>query len=524
MTDKNTAKVSLSIGVAGLALMFAPISSQGKLLVATTSAALCTYQACAFKASKQKTTENLEEKELLLNAKAKELEASLISLEIMEAELESKKRIAEVEAIEKRKALDAELARSQESFLAEMSFLEGKRKRELESDLIANKTAILAAMQSEIAKLEQEKQSVLSATLAEIQQLEGEKIDKENAISLWEKQQRDAINAEIARTRSQWDKEVKEAEKQMAEEYQQLQDEMIQELQALKDELRKESEAKYQEWLIPHCQEMDNKLKEIDALKATIATLQEQIAEDRDIVLCKESGTVHGDRSNAVLLWLKQMGQYCDYQSSTVLPTGTFVLNFLPWEVGSKSEKAIKGLLLSAQVKFGLTEPPSFEPNGEARAWTLTFYPARNRAIALGDFYVQQIPEVRLGETFQDIEPAIRDGVARGLNYQQQVSEMMSFTPPVPLSKPRSYQISELEMTCFKWFYSWRSLATDGQEQNITTRAGLLYHIYGVREGRTSSVHDPLLCESLGQRVSRVLNILRLEEVVLKQQGESENA
>lgn len=116
MTDKNTAKVSLSIGVAGLALMFAPISSQGKLLVATTSAALCTYQACAFKASKQKTTENLEEKELLLNAKAKELEASLISLEIMEAELESKKRIAEVEAIEKRKALDAELARSQESF------------------------------------------------------------------------------------------------------------------------------------------------------------------------------------------------------------------------------------------------------------------------------------------------------------------------------------------------------------------------------------------------------------------------
>jgi hypothetical protein len=131
---------------------------------------------------------------------------------------------------------------------------------------------------------------------------------------------------------------------------------------------------------------------------------------------------------------------------------------------------------------------------------------------------------VRLGETFQDIEPAIRDGVARELNYQQQVSEMMSFTPPVPLSKPRSYQISELEMTCFKWFYSWRSLATDGQEQNITTRAGLLYHIYGVREGRTSSVHDPLLCESLGQRVSRVLNILRLEEVVLKQQGESENA
>lgn len=509
----NKESIPLISAIVGVTVLLSPLPIQVKLTTGIAGIGLCTHQAISAKAKQNRRlrfeAKNAKEIEL----KQAELDTSLNVLAIAEAELLAKRQRWEAEEKEQKEALRVELSRKEDELLLGLEQEERRQRKRLEADLEANKQAILGEMNLDI----EERKAVLNA-------LETERKEKLEQINKERLDRLELVKAEVERGRKQWEKEKEEQRDRDRQELKKLQDELTEafleekenlqkELEYLQKQLHQQAKADYESWLIPHCQEMSERIREVERLKATIQMLREQMAEDRDIRLCNEHGTVHGDRANAVLTWLKNNAVYCDYVSSTILPDGTYVLNFEPWEVGSKAEKKIKGMLLACQVRFGLQEPPLFEPNGEARAWCLKMFPARARStLNLEQWYTQMLPETRLGESFRDIEPAIRDGVARQINYQEQVAEMMAFTPPVPLQKPRSHQLTELELMCFRWFYFWRGLATEGEEENITTREGLLYYVYGVKEGRRSHTHDPILGESLGMRVKRVLQIFEAEK------------
>lgn len=497
--------LALIVAVAGVGVVLSPLPVAPRLVVGLTSGSLCVVQGLEIRnrkererATQQQSAESvgaaLARREEELRVKERRLQEDLDALAIAEHQisLKGQNQLSELKAQE-------------ESLLIQLKVEEDKRRAQLEQNLeLERESALqrlnteLGELQGEIEALEEEREQRLEQTSREIEKLRLE----------WEQTQANEID-KISR-------ELEEAEQALIQKYCAERDQLLEELQELQQQLKAEARKEYESWLIPHCQEMDVRLREIEGLKSTVQMLKEQIAEDRDLKLCNEWGTVHGDRANSILTWLKENGQYCDYQSATVMPDGTFVLNFLPWVVGAKAEKGIKSLLLAMQVRYGLHEPPVFQPNGEARAWTLTMFPARGRAIALEDFYNQVPQETLVGESFRDIEPMLRDRVAQQLNYQQQVAEMMAFRPPVPLQRPRSHQITELEMMCCRWFYSWRALATDGSEPNITTREGLLYYVYGVREGRATSQYDPLMAEKLGDRVKRILRMLNLEAVQIE--------
>lgn len=566
---KESSRVlQLAIAVCGLGVMFSPLPSATKLIVGLSGSALCFFQVVEIRSERERLarlrideTAELARKEILIDAKTKELEAGLAALEVAEAELNSKKRIAEAEAEEARKALKAELAREQDKLLLELEAEERKRRFALETELETNRQAIMAQMGEDIkAKqavlealeverleklqaLEDEAVTRREALEAELAQLEAQRQQQLEAIAADRQAHLSQVEAEIAAKRAQWEKErqaqrqkdaaeLEEAEEALTNQYIESRDQMLADLKDLEAQLNAQAKANFESWLVPHCQEMDSKIREIEALKGTVQMLREQIAESRDIKLSGLDGTEEGDFADKVLIWLKEQGQYCDFCTCSFLPDGTRILNFMPWVVGSKTEKAIKGLLVWMVPKFSLREPPLFQPNGEARAWSLTFTPIRSRAngrspemtlTRLDDFYSRQTDlDIRVGETFRDLESDIREGVARQLNYEAQVNEMMAFRPPVPLPKPRSHQITELEMMCCKWFYFWRGLATDGDQPNITTREGLLFYVYGVKEGRATSTYDAIMCESLGQRVKRILDMLRVEATELEEATEEE--
>jgi hypothetical protein len=84
--------------------------------------------------------------------------------------------------------------------------------------------------------------------------------------------------------------------------------------------------------------------------------------------------------------------------------------------------------------------------------------------------------------------------------------DMLNFRPPVPLPIPQSRQLTPPELLSCAWFYYWREAATG--EANIKTRKLLLRHLYGVEEGRASSVYRPAIAENLGTRVKRLISAI----------------
>lgn len=507
----HSTKISIAIAIAGFGVLLSPIPLPFKIAVGASSSLLCLHGAISARSEKERLAN-------LNNRKAEDLSQFDIRLRAKESELITKEEqleaIASLDKVRREtdvKALKLKLEQKEDAFWSTLEFEEKKRRARLDEEFEEKRVELEQKHEAAIASLETELSS-----LEQYQQERKEQVERELELMQenWEKE-KEGIEKEMYR-------ELEEAENVLVEQYTTQRDELVKELQSLEKEIEKQAKQQYQDWLVPHFQEMDAKIREIEALRSQVLDLRDQIAENQDIKLSRELGTVHGDRSNLTLMWLKKHGFYADYDSSVMTPDGTFILNFVPWEVGAKSERLIKGLLNAIQADFGLTEPPTIQPNGEARAWCLTeFARNSNSRTTLGDFYVQRLPEVRLGETFQDLEPALRDGIAKEINYQNQVAEMMAFTPPTPISKPRSHQITELEMTCCKWFYFWRGLATEGKQENVTTREGLLYNVYGVREGRASATHDPILCESLGQRVKRILEMLKVEAVAISQESEN---
>lgn len=489
-------RIAIAGLIIGIPILFSPVPVKGKMFLSGSGLSLAAIAFLYEKSGQGAIAEALCRKEKQLKKK----EDELIKIK---AEIEEKRKKLELERdqdLEVISALQHELELEKER----LDRVEIVSEKAFEQELAIKKKQVEAECDRELAAIDELRKSNL-IEIANIRKKAAILIKK--ARNKW-REQRQFL---LVKTSQEVDKSVEEISKELVKEYEGERGKLIEELNELRSQLEKEAKAKYQEWLVPHCQEMDSLLREIESLKSTVIMLKEQIAEDRDIKLSGLRGTVHGNYADHVLRFLKERGTYCDYDSAIIHPDGTFVLNFLPWEIGSKAEKKIKGLLLAMQVEFGCSAVPSFQPNGEARAWTLTFIPARGRAV-LSDFY-QQIPqETLVSARFQEIEPVIRDGVARQLSQQERVQEMQHFVPPVPLPRPKSWQITELEMECFQWFYSWRSFATEGKQPNICTQEELLYYIYGVRKGRSSIAFDELINESLGDRVNRILSILKMEE------------
>ena len=501
--------------ILGIGLMFSPSPIAIKIGIGLSGIALNGYQFLLIKGQKNKekglatkSNKKLQDELIKLTLKTKELEEKERSLAnfsdellLLEEKITRQEKLARQEIEEEIKRSRIVMAREQDDMIADWAMEETRLRQKLTEDLEANKQAFTAQMMTELS----DKQEA-------IRELDQEYQEKEKLLEEELERRLITFEQELANKRKEDDKELEEAEQTLTNNYVQKRDELIQELNQLKEELNQEYQQKYEDWLVPHYQEMDRLLKEIESLKATIEYLQEELADNVDIRLPSDIGTPHADRSTLILMWLKEQGIYADYKSSIILPDDTFVLTFLPKIIGNSTEKKIKGLLLAMQVKFGLQSPPKFEPNPSARGWSLTYYPNHSTPIPLNEFFVRRLPEETLmGETFKDIEPALQEAIARRLSYEEQHAEMMNFSPPVPLQKPYTRQITELEWSCFKWYYSWRALATNGNKPNVTTRKELLWHIYQVREGRASSNLDPLLGESLGQRVKRILNMLEAE-------------
>lgn len=79
-----------------------------------------------------------------------------------------------------------------------------------------------------------------------------------------------------------------------------------------------------------------------------------------------------------------------------------------------------------------------------------------------------------------------------------------SFSLPLTAATP---WISSIEWNTAYWFYYLRSHVNG--KPNVRTRKELLWHLYGVREGRGSSTYLPKIGETLGHRVNRIIAELR---------------
>jgi hypothetical protein len=541
--------MALVLGVTALGVLMSPLPVPTKIIVGLSGTGLSVLQALEIKESrKRKEARSLDlaveltERQTLIDAKDKELQANLMALEIAKAELASKQRLSETEAGLAKEELRAELAARKDNFLKDLAREEERRREEIEE--------AIARLEAEITQLEADKERRIAEidreALLHKDELEARLEALEREAELERLERLNEAEAAIAQAKAAWEKdrdkqikanaaELEDAEKALADQFIQARDQMVAELKELEEKLHVQAKQQYESWLVAHCSEMDERMREVEALKGTVQTLREQIAETRDIKLSGLDGTEWGDRSDKVLLWLKEQGIPCDYCNSDVLTDGTFVLNFMPWVCSRKTEVALNNSLVWMIKKFGLREMPLLESNGYARAWRLTMVSVHARSRdsersaqlnldRLGAFYSQRPPEVedmRLGGTFRDLEPELREGVARRLNYEAQVQEMMLFRPQT-LPKPTTQQITELELQTCKWFYFWRGLATDNEQPNITTREGLLWHVYGVREGRATNSYDQLMCESLGQRVKRILGMLRIEATQLSEIAESD--
>ncbi len=502
----NQTKLALLIAIASLGVTLSPLPKNMRLITGITGGGLALFQGVEERSKRLRKEAATDAKRKLSTIGSIRLAQDLEALELAESQLNLQKahQIQELKMLE-------------EMLLQEIEAKERQSTARLEELAIASNYQLQQVNKTQLEEQEQKLQKLRDELEEQEQAKEERKIAQAKEL---EELAREASVAIVKKKAAQV-KELEDAEDALLERFQEEQSKMLAELTDLKRNLEKEATQKYEAWLIPHAQEMDAKIREIEALRGTVEMLQQQIAQDTTIKLCPEHGTAHGDRANVILLWLREWGVYANFVSASFAPDESFILNFLPWIIGSKAEKAIKGLLLSMQSHFGLSEPPSFQPNGAARAWSLVFFPAKRAAIALQDFYSKVPDELNVTALFSDIEPAIRDGVAQQLNYQQQVEEMLVFRPPTPLPLPRTRQITQIEIDCARWLFSWRSLAGEGE--NITTRKGLLFFMYGKREGGASSNYNSCLGESLGDRVKRILDILRVEAVKLEELEEVEN-
>lgn len=483
----------------GIPVLFSPMPVKLRIFI---SGSALSGSAIAFlyqKSGQAAINESIDRKQKQL--KEKEQQLAKLKLEI-DSERDNNLKVIE----NLKQSIDDEKATFEHRKWLELEQIDTEKEiklKSLEQRLAAEKEAFTKRCDRELAAIQE---------LEESSRIEIAGIRKRAALAIKKARQKWQKHKDISLVKYQQeiDKSVGEVSQELIEEYEKERNLMVKELNELRSQLTQEAEEKYRNWLIPHCQEMDSLLREIESLKSTVVMLKEQMASDRDIKLSGARGTVHGDRADLVLRFLKDRGVYCDYESAIVQPDGTFVLNFIPWEFGGKAEKKIKGLLLALQVEFGCPNVPTFQPNGMARAWTLTMSYG-SIAAPLSQYY-QPVLETLVSSKFQDIEPIIKDGVARQLSRQERIQEMRFFIPPVPLPRPTSWQISEIELQCFEWFYSWRSFATEGKEPNATTQEELLWYIYGIRKGRASVAFDEVINESLGDRVNRILSILRSQE------------
>ncbi len=96
--------MALVFAVAGIGVLLSPLPNATKLIVGLSGSGLCALQAIDIKESRHRDAlrkldreAELNQKEILLEAKYKELDAALILLETKEAEIASKKRTIETE-------------------------------------------------------------------------------------------------------------------------------------------------------------------------------------------------------------------------------------------------------------------------------------------------------------------------------------------------------------------------------------------------------------------------------------------
>lgn len=512
-------KIALIVAIASLGVSLSGLPREIRLLTAVTGGGLAIHQGIELRSKRLRT----ESEQRNLAPIAEKLQADLDALALAEQQLnlEKAKQIQELKSLEESLLLDLQQKERQLEDRIELSSRESLRMLESQQqEQVGLYRKKIQELEEAIASLEDSKVKKQAEVEEWVRSRQAEILVREQELAGWKAEQEQLILKKKKELSIAAQKELEEAEDALLERFQSEQGKMLEELAAIKEQLSRESQQQFEQWCVPHIQEMDSKLREIEALRGTVEMLQQQIAEDRSIKLCPETGTVHGDRANTVLLYLRDQGVFCNFVSCSFAPDESFILNFLPWTVGPKSEKAIKGLLLDMQRYLGLSEIPGFQPNGAARSWSLVFYPSK-RSLSLHDFYERIPQETKVGATFEDIEPLILHGISKEINYQEQVQEMMNFRPPLPLPMPRTRQISEIEFDSARWLFSWRSLATNGEQENITTRKGLLYHLYGKREGGSSSSYNPVLGESLGDRINRILENLRVEAVKLE--GEEEN-
>lgn len=352
--EKN---LCLLVAIASTGLCFAPIPDGSKLLASGAGIATSALGAVTVRSEKNRKATDKAKKETQEKEDNDRLQVRLSDLEAQLKERETAIAVKEEELIQQLYQLDRDRAESQALLGSQEKIIESelaareqqtnkriKQARKRCADAIKKarfrmrrRMWVLAKEVEEIRAIaiaEGEQSKVEAAKEIEEAWAEAEKAmnaDKAEARKEIEQAWEEARRA-IALERKKLSKEVQETQDALAEAEQQLIEDALRQLNQLKDELKKGADAALEERLVPFYAEMNQLMQERDGLKSTVAMLREQLAENRDIKLCDKHGTVHGDRANAVLLFLKEKGVYCDYDSSVVEPEGKFILNFHPWE------------------------------------------------------------------------------------------------------------------------------------------------------------------------------------------------
>lgn len=521
-------KLTLLLLLAASAIAVSPVSYRDKAATSGTAAVAGFYVVLRNKKDKLNREEELTQKELDLAKSHRKFATELTNLAKEKSRLQDDwEAIAALrhELSLQREKGERELKAIEESLLGEAARKETSSAQSIKAARIKAARAIRRLR----AKIRREKYLIVAEAEEKAKTLVDEAIalaaKEREAIETKSQRDIDEAWAEVDEERAENQKFREDLEKEVQEtqaELQQLLDvtleRAIADLEAKKE---REKQAELKELMVPHIQKYREKEAEVNQLISMQRMLRAELAESKDIRLCRETGLPHADRANFVLTWLKrEHGIYANWYSSSIDEYGVFRLGFDLWQEDPKLLKKLGALMPLLANKLGCPEPPTIACVADESCYMLTALPRKSAAIApsrLEDVLKRATPDQDLPEAFTGIEASLRDQIANELEYQAEETAMLAFVPPVPL-KPNTHKIGAVEIQTYKHYLYYRSQATGGREPNITTKAELLWAIYGVQSGwGTHQKRDRVLQETLSERYDRVMLMLGRAQI---QEGE----
>lgn len=500
-------KLTFLILLFSSAIAVSPMDMKSKAATSVASSCLGFYAVALSQKGKIERKDAIAEGELSLAKSTRNLAKKEAALTEDRQKLESewKGLLSLQEEVERQKTLSLQqIQLTEEMFLAEASQKEQialRRKNELDLEIlkVRNRGARLLWRAKKKAwlfrKFAEEKGRVAAIAILDEAKNRAEK----EAIALQEERAR--IDEEAQETQSELEGIMNETlEKMMGK---------LEESYEIKLEKAKE------DFMAPFLADYKLLKEDKKALETRLHISKQEMANLRDIKLCKYRGDAANDRANDILIWMKsQHGIYADWVSSSIDPYGIFRLGFDLWVEDPKSLKKLSGLMGVLGNRLGLNEPPVVEFAAEPGYYMLTAMPKNTPAKEVSDLetlYKKAIAKDDLPASFASLDSVLRDRIADRAELEAEEAACVEFVPYAIKPMRESFSIDEIRSV--KHWMFFRSIATKGKEHNVTTKNELLTLIYGVKKGYSTHERiDPVLNETLSQRLDRLMKVIGLQQ------------